>query len=236
MRPRIGITIAPLLEAEKPDRYRINQAYVRAIEQAGGTPLLIPSASSRDTLRALYDALDGVLLPGGADLQPATYGANRHPTTDDGDAALDAAELLLSRWALDEAKPILGICRGQQCLNVAAGGSLYQDILSEIPDATSHRLEPRESTSHRIVVEPDSRLADLLGTTDIGVNSMHHQAVWRLAAGFIAVAHAADGIVEGIELPSHPFAIAVQFHPEELVPGHAACERLFQGFVRAASR
>jgi putative glutamine amidotransferase len=234
MRPLIGITGAIEAKADRPPRFRINQAYARAIELAGGVPVLIPSFGPTETLRATFEALAGIVLPGGADLQPSTYGAERHVETDEGNAILDETELALARWALEEGKPVLGICRGQQCLNVAAGGTLYQHIPDDIPQALVHRYEVRTGIAHTIEVEPDSRLADLFGGTQVAVNSMHHQAVRDLGRGFLAVAHAPDGVVEGIERPDHPFAVAVQFHPEELVPGHVPSERLLQRFVEAS--
>jgi putative glutamine amidotransferase len=236
MLPLIGMTCATLAGKEgRPPGFRLNQAYARAVAHGGGVPVLIPSLGASDGLRALFDMLHGVLLPGGGDLEPSTYGAERHPKTEEADASLDDTELALARWALAEDKPILGICRGQQCLNVAAGGSLLQDISSEVPGAIEHRCEERARLAHPINIEPDSRLADLLGGNRIPVNSMHHQAVRDVAPGFMVVALADDGVIEGIECPDHPFAVAVQFHPEELVPGHTASERLLQHFVAEAA-
>ena len=133
MRPLIGITLAAQSPADRPPRFLINQSYARAIELAGGTPILIPSFGASATLRFTFEALDGILLPGGADLQPSTYGATRQTTTDEGDATVDETELTLAGWALAEDKPILGICRGLQVLNVALGGTLIQDIPAEVP-------------------------------------------------------------------------------------------------------
>jgi len=235
MRPLIGITTSTQTEPDRPPRFRLNQAYARAVELAGGAPVLIPSLGPTEALYAIFDALDGLLLPGGADMQPSTYGAEPHPMLESVDPALDETELALARWALAEEKPVLGICRGQQCINVAAGGTLFQDIPSEVPGALAHRVEPRDTIAHPIEVEPDSRLADLLGATQVRVNSLHHQAVRDVAPGFIVVARAPDGVIEGIERPDHRFAVAVQFHPEELVPGHAASERLLQRFIAEAA-
>ena len=235
MQPLIGVTCATGSGGEnRPLIFRINQAYARAIALAGGVPVLIPSLGVSDGLRALYDTIDGILLPGGADIAPSYYGEEPHPTADTPDVPLDETEIALARWALAEAKPVLGICRGQQVLNVAAGGTLIQDIPSELPGALTHRVEPRNSIAHPIVVEPDSRLADLLGALEVPVNSLHHQSVDKVAPGLVVTARAPDGVAEGLEHPDHPFAVAVQFHPEELVPGHAASERLLQRFVAEA--
>src|SRR5581483_258221 len=130
MAPLIGMTCGAAGDGGRACGFRINQAYVRAIAAAGGAPTLIPPLEDAGLLRRLFDAIDGLLLPGGADIEPAAYGQPPHPKLDAGDPMLDAAELTLARWALAEGKPVLGICRGLQCLNVAAGGTLYQDIPS----------------------------------------------------------------------------------------------------------
>ncbi|HEY3117865.1 MAG TPA: gamma-glutamyl-gamma-aminobutyrate hydrolase family protein [Chloroflexota bacterium] len=236
MHPLIGIPCSTAASADNPPGYHVNQAYARAVEQTGGVPILIPLLSpDSPALRALYDALDGILLPGGADLQPQSYGATPHPKLGSVDPNRDATELALARWALAESKPILGICRGQQCLNVAAGGSLFQDIASEIPGALIHRHEPRGALAHHIRVDPASALAEALGSSSFDANSLHHQAVKDVAPGFIPVAWAPDGVIEGMERRDHPFALAVQFHPEELVPGHEPSECLLRSFADAAA-
>jgi putative glutamine amidotransferase len=235
LQPLIGLTCATDSRGEgRPLIFRLNQAYARAVALAGGVPVLIPSLGESAGLRTLYDTVDAILLPGGADIDPARYGEAPHATADAPDHPLDETELALARWALAEEKPILGICRGQQVLNVAAGGTLVQDIPSEVAGALTHRVEPRNTIAHPIAVEPDSRLADLLGATQVEVNSLHHQSVESIAPGWIVTARAPDGVVEGIERPDHPFAVSVQFHPEELVPGHAASERLLRRFVAEA--
>ena len=237
MRPLIGIPCSTAIDADSPPGYRVNQAYARAVELTGGSPVLIPLLSPESpALRALFDALDGILLPGGADLQPETYGASRHSKLGAVDPERDATELALARWALAESKPILGICRGQQCLNVAAGGSLFQDIESEIPGALTHRHEPRGALAHHIRVDPASALAEVLGASSFDANSLHHQAVKDVAPGFKPVAWAPDGVIEGMERRDHPFALAVQFHPEELVPGHGPSECLLRSFAEAAAK
>jgi putative glutamine amidotransferase len=231
--PLIGITCATHTTGSGRPLFGLYQSYVGAVASAGGAPVLIPSLGSTEleSLRSLLESLDGLLLPGGADIEPSAYGAAPHPKLGGIDTPLDETELQLARWALTEEIPVLGICRGQQVLNVAAGGTLYQDIPSELPGALTHRLEPRDAIAHDIQVEADSRLADLLGATDVPVNSLHHQSVRDVAAGFEVVARASDGVIEGLECPGHPFAVSVQFHPEELVLGHEPSQRLFTRFI-----
>ena len=208
--------------------------YLEALSRAGAEPREL--RPDRDLLPAALETCDGVLLTGGVDVDPALYGEpERHPSVEI-DPARDAYELAVARLALARDMPMLAICRGAQVLNVAAGGTLIQDILDEIPSALDHRFEPRTGAAHPIEVDPDSRLADVLGATRVLVNSLHHQSVRDSASGLVVVAHAPDGVVEGIECPGHRFAVAVQFHPEELVPGHAASERLFARFIQAARR
>jgi putative glutamine amidotransferase len=233
----VGITCATLaLRGERPPGFRQNQSYPRAVAAAGGLPVLLPLLDDEAVLRALYDRLDGVLLPGGGDVNPACYGQSARPEyqVEGVDDRLDRVELTSARWALADGKPLLGICRGQQTLAVATGGTLYQDIPSQVAGALPHQHpDARTALVHPIRVEPASRLAAVFGTAELRVNSIHHQAVAHLADGWRPVAWAPDGVLEGMEHPAHPFALAVQFHPEELVPNHAPSARLFAAFVAA---
>jgi putative glutamine amidotransferase len=237
LRPLIGMTCGTLVDpnGRRPTKFSINQAYVRAIADAGGTPFLIGPIGDVDVLRGQFAAVHGLLLPGGGDIEPSFYGAAPTAELDGVDVPLDEAELTLARWALSEGKPFFGICRGHQCMNVAAGGTLIQDIPTEVPNALSHRLQERTAMAHGMIVEPDSLLADVIGTAEVDVNSMHHQSVLELAPGMVVCGRSPDGVVEAIERPDHPFALSVQFHPEELVPGHEASERLFRRFIEAAA-
>jgi putative glutamine amidotransferase len=212
MLPLIGITCGSQAgQGTRPPGYRQNRSYARAVATAGGVPVLIPLLDDETALRALYVRLDGVLLPGGGDVNPARYGAQpRDEYQISGvDDALDAVELTLGRWALADGKPVFGICRGQQTLNVAAGGTLYQDIGSQVTGAAPHQF-------------PEARTA-----------LVHDVRLERLAPDLRATAWAPDGVIEGLEHPTHPFAVTVQFHPEELVPDHAPSARLFAAFVAA---
>jgi putative glutamine amidotransferase len=186
-------------------------------------------------LRALYQRLGGVLFSGGGDLDPVLYGATLHPTLGGVSAERDRTELALVRWAVDEARPFFGICRGQQLLNVALGGTLYRDI-SEHAGALKHTYDGQtESTlrSHEIQVEEETRLARILNTPVLTVNSLHHQAVRVVASPLTISARAPDGLVEAIELPAHPFGLAVQWHPECLLDAPEMLG-LFEAFVQAA--
>lgn len=236
MRPLIGI---PCYSAKRAGTlrpiYATNQAYVRAIEEAGGVPILLPLFDRPESLRALRGRLDGLLLTGGGDVDPARYGEQPIPQTEPPEAARDAIELELIDRTLSEGIPILGICRGMQVLNVARGGSLYQHIPAQLPGALDHNPSRRSRTDqkHPIAIEPDSHLAAILDTRRHDVNTFHHQAVKRPGRGVTIVARAEDGVPEALELPDYPFALAVQFHPERQYTTDPVVRRLFEGFVRA---
>ena len=227
VRPLIGVTIGP--ECEGAGYLRLRSTYPRAIEQAGGVPVLIPPLRE-ESLSAVLHRLDGLVLPGGADVDPAYYGEAREERTEV-NSGLDELELSVAKWAVTSDVPTLGICRGQQVLNVACGGKLLQHI-------DDHRQgEPRDRLVHPLLVQQGSRLAEILGT-HLEVNTHHHQAIRAdaLGAGLRPVAWSPDGIVEGLEGQAHPWLLAVQFHPEDLVGFHEPSQRLFQAFVQACSR
>lgn len=238
--PVIGVTCLrdiPVLDKHGP-RYGIGQRYIQALEAAGAAPILIPILEEEAPLRAIYRKLEGLLLPGGIDVAPHYYGQEPHPNLGQVDEELDRVELSLTRWALADDLPIFAICRGIQVLNVAAGGSLYQDIGSQLPHALDHRTrpnQPRDYRAHTIEIVPNTRLAAILGNDPMPVNTHHHQAVQQVAPGFVVSAFAPDGIIEGIESPSHRFALGVQFHPEEMYHNDARAFALFLAFVAAAA-
>lgn len=214
------------------------RAYIEAVVTAGGIPVLIPLNLSEVMLKAIYDSLDGILLAGGEDLAPATYGETPHEKLGEVDEERDRVELELTRLALSDGKPLLGICRGIQVLNVAAGGTLYQDLAAQQPDALHHFLPvadyPRDYLAHQVDIAPDSHLAKALGVTAAAVNSRHHQAVRAVAPGMVVVARSPDGTIEGIESPTHPFAVGVQWHPENLAADADGRRGLFEAFIAAA--
>jgi putative glutamine amidotransferase len=204
--------------------------------RAGAAPLLIPAVTDERLLRSIYVSLDGLVLSGGGDVHPIHFGEALHEKCEPVLPERDETELALARWAVDDGKPLLAICRGIQVLNVALGGSLYQDIEDQIPRAERHRWYPdypRDLLSHTVAVTPETRLARVLGTVSLGVNSMHHQALKDVAPGLIVVARAPDGVIEGLDVDGHPFALGVQWHPEELAAGDPAQQGLFDALVEA---
>lgn len=234
-RPLIGITSRHALTSEGLPSVQILRAYVAAILEAGGAPILIPPDLPEDGWRTLFERLDGILFSGGADIGLEHFEGEPHSSMVV-ETARDAIELPLLRAAVEADKPLLGICRGFQVMNVALGGTLYTHILDQLPNALQHdhsEGKPRTHLAHAVRVEQGTRLADALGRTALEVNSLHHQGIKDLAPGLTATAFAADGLIEGIELPAHRFALAVQWHPEWMT-SHAEMRNLFREFVRAA--
>jgi putative glutamine amidotransferase len=248
--PRIGVS-ASIMETQLPGGTRrtfLNEPYVQAVQEAGGLPLVVTPAHGGPALRALYELFDGLLLTGGEDVAPERYGESvAHPsvlTVPD----RDALEFTLLEWALADGLPVLAICRGIQLLNVALGGSLYQDLPTDRPEhAFGHdqmKVEPsgrpRTEPHHGVEILGGSCLADVLGETRLDVNSLHHQGIRVLAPALLPVAHAPDGLVEGVEAQDgarEGFLLGVQWHPEELArSGDPPSRRLFECFVAAAAK
>jgi putative glutamine amidotransferase len=245
-RPLIGVTtsevrfpdhVDPLPQSDpRRAEMALGMKYLVAIEQAGGLPVVLPPLDHGE-IPALLDRLDGLCLSGGPDMDPGTYGGRYHSQLGPLEPELDQWELALVRDADAHGIPLLAICRGQQLLNVARGGNLYQHLPEEPGGEVAHRLPGKgEHGAHDVVIEPDSLLARAMGgLTEAHVNSYHHQAARRLGRGVKPVAWSADGVVEGIELPDRDFAVGVQWHAEAIVeqPEQLA---LFREFVAAAGR
>jgi putative glutamine amidotransferase len=245
-RPLIGIPAQTLQAIDGipeglPHSWVMNSRYYLAAAEAGAAPVMLPLFDAdAETLRAVYDRLDGLLLAGGVDMDPASFGEVPHPQLGRTDAARDVVELALARWAIADQKPVLGLCRGLQVLNVALGGTLWQDIETQVPGAIKHDYFPtagfdRGFLAHEVALTPGSRLADAFQAPSISVNSMHHQAVKQLAPALAASAHSADGLVEALESGSDHFLVGVQWHPEVFEQNDPRTRRLFHAFVAAAA-
>lgn len=239
MRPTPLIAVsATSLEDGGIRRIRINEAYSKAIAQAGGVPLILPPGEAAAHADALADAVDALMLSGGEDIDPARYGEPTHPSVAATNPERDSAELALVAAARAARLPVLAICRGLQLINVAHGGTLVQDIESQLPGAMPHQLRrQRQERVHDVKAEESSRLAVALGARRLTVNSVHHQSLRDIGAGWRVVARAPDGIVEGLEWSGEGWwAVGVQWHPEELVDSDEPWDRaLFAAFIRAAA-
>jgi putative glutamine amidotransferase len=235
--PLIGLPTLAIPPGPKPPRFGVNQSYVRALAEAGCAPVLIPILDDEDRLRAIYERLDGIVFPGGADVEPREYAEEPIGSLNEVEAPRDRTELTLARWAFADDLPTLGICRGQQLLNVALGGTLYQDLRQQGVTTVEHSAadgRARTALVHRVRLDPDSRLAQLIDETDVQVNSLHHQAVKDVAPPLRATGRSDDGVIEALESDERRFLIAVQWHPEE-ISALPWVRRLFSGFARAAA-
>jgi putative glutamine amidotransferase len=215
--PRIGVT-GNTRTFSGADRSGVNAAYVRAVLRGGGVPLILTPLIGDRYQSEILDVLDGVVLTGGEDVDPARYGQDPHPTVQDNvDPLRDAFELALFRDAWARGLPVLAICRGIQLVNVAMGGTLWQDLPTDQPEGLRHNQpDGRDARTHPVDITPGSRLARALGTTHCAVNSFHHQAIRDLAPGLMVTARAPDGAIEGGEsVEGAPWLLAVQWHPEE---------------------
>lgn len=211
------------------------ERYVAAVTQAGGTAVVVPLLRSRAAFRETLARFDGVVITGGNfDIHPRFYGETPLPGLGVIKEARTDFELELISGALKQDMPVLGICGGAQAINVALGGSLYQDLSSQIPKGLSHeQVEKKEAGGHAVRVPPGTLLRRIVGCSHLEVNTTHHQAVKELGKGLVANAIADDGIVEGVESPDHIFLMGVQWHPEFLVHKDAAQRKIFSAFVSA---
>ena len=234
--PIIGVTTYQGKNDEDLPIVALLRAYIDALIQAGGVPVLIPSTLTDGGCKAFYSHLDGVLFTGGGDIALNRFSGVQHPRVGIVDAERDSFELNLLETLIYDKKPFLGICRGFQVINVGLGGTLYTHIQDQMPAALKHDYYPnfpRTYLAHRVRVEEDTCLVNILGQSDLSVNSLHHQGAKDIPAMLKPVAYAPDGLVEALELPNHPFGIAVQWHPEWLTD-QPTTRRLFRAFVKAA--
>ena len=234
--PLIALIATRQTHLKRAPTYEIPQAYLDAILTPGGLPNLLPTSLPIAALPELVNRFDGFVFSGGGDVDPALYGGHLDATVHSIDPERDDFERALIPLVLEADKPLLAICRGAQILNVALGGSLYEDIPSALPAALRHDWYPnipRDYLAHTVEIEQGSRLAEILGTRKLRTNSLHHQAIRQPAPALEVVAYAEDGIIEAMELAGKRFAIGVQWHPECL-PEEPAMQRLFSEFVNAA--
>jgi putative glutamine amidotransferase len=230
----IGVTLRVQKGGDGLPKLSLNKTYFDALAGAGAEVLPIPAFGG---VRAAdyYPMLDGLLIPGGPDVEPKRYGADLRPDAKVyTNPELDELEFALLERAIPDDLPVLAICRGIQVLNVALGGTLWQDINVEGATTHDHDCPPRDSVVHGLDVEPGSLLARSIGAEHVLVNSLHHQAIRDVAPSLRAVGKTEDGLIEGVELPGHRFVVGIQAHPEELAPHHEWARRLFAAFVTAA--
>jgi putative glutamine amidotransferase len=226
-RPWIGIT-----STVDDGNVACSAKYVRAVRQAGGLPVIVPPLEDNQLQDEYLQRLDGLVLIGGWDIPPASYGEEPHPTTEEMPAVRWEWERRLIKTWLDSEKPLLGICLGAQMTNVVTGGTLIQDIPSEVGKQVSHRSKP--AVSHRVMIQPNTRLHRVLGVDELVVNSSHHQAAERIGRGLRVVAESDDGVVEALETPGPRWLLLLQWHPERMKGAHHS--KIFGALVDACRK
>lgn len=234
--PLIGITSENTKNEYGQPAVRSLRTYIREVIKAGGIPIVIPSETPGDMLSELFTRLDGIILTGGDDIDPARFNGEMHPKVGKPDPIRDECEITLAKLAVEKQKPVLGICRGIQLLNVALGGNLYTHVEDQHPAKTKHDYypePPRDLISHPVSIEENSKLFEIIGEREIDVNSLHHQGVKTLSPKLVPTAYSPDGLIEAVEIPGHHFAIAVQWHPE-WIPNKPASQAIFKAFIEAA--
>ena len=237
MQPVIGITS---FEGKNPDglpTVMLVEAYVRAIMEAGGVPVLIPSMLAEQDWEVLYERLDGIVFSGGGDFAPEHFNGQDHPRIAGVNPLRDTLELDLVRAVVDDGKPFLGICRGIQAVNIGLGGTLYEHLGEQFRGEIDHTYPTnmRSTLVHEVKIEEGTRIAEVVGEPILKVNSLHHQGLKEVAPDLRVTGYAPDGLVEAVELPDHPFGLAVQWHPEWMTD-QLSTRKLFKAFVEAAGK
>ncbi|HKI53314.1 MAG TPA: gamma-glutamyl-gamma-aminobutyrate hydrolase family protein [Anaerolineales bacterium] len=237
MKPLIGITTNQSKNTHGHPTVMVMQSYVNAVMQAGGVPVLVPSMIHEDGWDALYARLDGILFSGGGDISLKRFSGEAHPRVDDVDPERDSVEIKMLQSAVEDGKPFLGICRGCQVMNVALGGTLYTHIQDQLPNSLDHAYPGNRRTVlvHEVKLEEGTHIAEVMGEPILKVNSLHHQGLKDIAPSLKITGYAPDGLVEAVELPDHPFGIAVQWHPEWLTDQQPT-KNLFRKFIKAAGK
>lgn len=230
MKPKIGIVVCGLQE----NKQFVTNAYIQAIRYIGGLPLIVPLVKSNPAIEDYVRLCDGFLFCGGADITPLLFGQEPVNGIGETDISLDIFQIRLMKQILITKKPVLAICRGIQILNVACGGTIYQDISLKPGDALNHMQTStsRRDISHKVTVEPATKLHRIIGGI-LYTNSFHHQVLAELGNGLIPSAHTSDGTIEAVEMPDHPFVIGVQWHPEAMYRTSSEMRELFHSFIKA---
>lgn len=232
MLPLIGVT--SFFYKDREDKSNINgvrRNYLKAISMAGGLPIILPISDSKLEIEELISRFDGIMIPGGNDIDPCFYQEQPHPKLETVDKERDEFEIQVARLCYAVNKPLLGICRGLQAINVALGGTLIQDLESDGYDKISH-----SKSEHEVLVETNSKLFAISNSNTILVNSLHHQAIKNVAKDLFISCRSSDGVVEGIEAPNKNFYLGIQWHPEALVEkGDEISINLFKSFINAAT-
>lgn len=232
-KPVIGLTIS-YEKNEQEDRVFVNHSYLDAIRRFGGIPVIMPTEGEPEELEMILELCDGVLFPGGDDLEPTLYGEEVWNDSVCFNPKRDDTERYVMNLVDGKGLPMLGICRGLQLMNVFYGGTLYQDIPTQLETPINHRMEkPDHRTCHACILEEGSPLHQVIGESTLAVNSHHHQAVKDVASGFKVMGRAEDGIVEAIWNPEKKFCWAVQWHPERIWDLEDSSAKVFQAFIEA---
>jgi putative glutamine amidotransferase len=237
MKPLIGITTTQSKTVHGQPTVMLMQSYIKAVIQAGGVPVLIPSLIAEDGWDVVYSRLDGILFSGGGDIGLEFSPGEPHPRIDEVDLQRDAIELTMIKTAASDGKPFLGICRGCQVLNVALGGTLYTHLVDQLPNALDHSYPGNMRTVlvHEVKIEEGTHIAEIFAEPILKVNSLHHQGLKDIPSSLRVAGQAPDGLVEAIEIPDHPFGLAVQWHPEWLTDQEST-RNLFRKFVETAGK
>jgi len=249
MKPIIGITtnyidndlggLASAIGTRNQDYFLLSGDYIRAVQRAGGIPVVIPVCGDVESVKAMCKRLDGIIFSGGNDIDPGYYGELNHLKLGRMDPERDRVEIELVRFLVEETTmPIFGICRGLQMINVALGGTLYQDLPAQKPEAQLHSCGnfPKSEAAHAVTLDPTTVIGKLFGDETLGVNSLHHQAIKVLAPSLKPAMVSEDGIIEGYESTVRENLFAVQWHPEMMAPRDARYLRLFEHLVEKAKR
>jgi putative glutamine amidotransferase len=237
-KPLIGLTTYQSANAENLPASSLLQAYSDAILSVGGLPVLIPLSfvDKPAELANLVELMDGLVFTGGGDIDPQRYGGTDHELSTGVDSGRDSLELLLFELLVERRKPLLGICRGMQLMNVALGGDLYTDLSTQRPGSLKHDHDPdrpRTHIAHGVTLSAEGKLFQIIEDKTIPVNSLHHQGIHRLASGMLVQGLAEDGSIEAVELVDYPFCIGVQWHPEWLMDQNAS-RKIFKALVDSA--